>query len=141
MVVKFGHGVRSAEAEALHLVSTCTTIATPKLLSAYILNDIGYIVMTYERGKSLQNYWDHASPAQKNRIIEQLQDYVNQVQKIPGDFIGGPDRSPCGDGIFDTGPHALRSIRLRGELQRRNGFGPTRPATPGDPRPRTRHRI
>lgn len=136
MVVEFG--VRLAEAEALHLVSTRTTIAVPKLLGAYIFNDIGYIVMTYERGKPLQNYWDHASPAEKNRIIEQLQDYVNQVQKILGDFIGGLDRSPCRDGIFDTGLHALqlRSIRLREELQRRNGFDPTRSATP-----RTRHRI
>ncbi|RJE22419.1 Phosphotransferase enzyme family [Aspergillus sclerotialis] len=48
MIVKYGHGVRLAEAEALHLVSTFTTIAAPKLLSAYILDGTGYIIMSYE---------------------------------------------------------------------------------------------
>ncbi|KAJ9302365.1 hypothetical protein DTO271G3_1231 [Paecilomyces variotii] len=38
MVAKFGHGVGLAEAEALHLVATRTTIPVPKLLSAYILD-------------------------------------------------------------------------------------------------------
>lgn len=102
-LVKFGHGVRLAEAEALHLVSTQTTIATPKLVSAYILDDIGYILMSYEPGKPLEEYWDHASEAEQAGVLEQLRDYVTQMQKIQGDFIGGLDRSPCRDGIFEAG--------------------------------------
>lgn len=48
MIVKFGHGVRLCQAEALHLASTRTTIAVPRLISAYVLDDVGYIVMSYE---------------------------------------------------------------------------------------------
>ena len=55
-VAKLGHGVRLAEAEALHLASTRTTIATPKLLSAYILDGVGYIIMSYEVGEPLSKY-------------------------------------------------------------------------------------
>ncbi|CRL24950.1 Protein kinase-like domain [Penicillium camemberti] len=102
-VAKFGHGVRLAEAEAMHLASTHTTIATPKLLSAYILDGVGYIVMSYERGESLAQYWDRVSKTEQNRVLEQLQDYVNQMREIPGDFIGGLDGSPCRDGIFEAG--------------------------------------
>ncbi|KAJ6191107.1 hypothetical protein N7519_001128 [Penicillium mononematosum] len=103
MVVKFGHGIRLAEAEALHLASTRTTIATPKLLSAYILDGVGYIVMSYEAGEPLEQYWDRVSQAEQNRILEQLRDYVNQMREIPGDLIGGLDGSPCRDGIFEAG--------------------------------------
>ncbi|KAJ5162706.1 kinase-like domain-containing protein [Penicillium coprophilum] len=102
-IVKFGHGVGLGEAEALHLASTRTTIATPKLLSAYILDDIAYIVMSYEAGEPLEQYWDRASQAEQDRILGQLRDYVNQMRDIPGEFIGGLDRSPCRDGIFEAG--------------------------------------
>ncbi|OQE89817.1 hypothetical protein PENNAL_c0013G06240 [Penicillium nalgiovense] len=102
-VVKFGHNVRLAEAEALHLASTRTTIATPKLLSAYILDGVGYIVMSYEAGEPLEQYWDRVSTTEQSRILETLRDYVNQMREIPGAFIGGLDRSPCRDGIFEAG--------------------------------------
>ncbi|KAJ5961226.1 kinase-like domain-containing protein [Penicillium vulpinum] len=103
MVVKFGPDVYLAEAEALHLASTRTTIATPRLLSAYILDDVGYIVMSYEAGEPLKRYWDRVSSAEQDRVLEQLRDYVNQMREIPGDFIGGLDESPCRDGIFEAG--------------------------------------
>jgi Phosphotransferase enzyme family len=103
MVVKFGHGVHLGEAEALHLASTRTTIVTPRLLSAYILDDVGYIVMSYEAGEPLEKYWDRVSKAEHNRVLEQLRDYVDQMREISGDFIGGLDRSPCRDGIFEAG--------------------------------------
>ncbi|RAO68218.1 uncharacterized protein BHQ10_004230 [Talaromyces amestolkiae] len=103
MVVKFGHGVRLAEAEALHLASTRTTIAVPKLLSAYILDGVGYIIMSYEAGESLEKYWDRTSLADHSRVLDILRDYVRQIREIPGDFIGALDRSPCRDGIFEAG--------------------------------------
>lgn len=103
MIVKYGHGVRLAEAEALHLVSTCMTIAAPKLLSAYILDGTGYIIMSYEQGEPLEHYWDRVSEGEQNRILEQLRDYVNQMRDITGNIIGGLDESPCRDGIFEAG--------------------------------------
>ncbi|PLB43658.1 kinase-like protein [Aspergillus steynii IBT 23096] len=103
MLVKFGHGVRLAEAEALHLVSVRTAIPAPKLLSAYILDGTGYIVMSYEAGESLESYWDHSSSTEQEDIIQQLHSYVKQLREIKGDFIGGIDESPCRDGIFEAG--------------------------------------
>ncbi|KAJ5180722.1 kinase-like domain-containing protein [Penicillium capsulatum] len=103
MVVKFGHGVDLSEAEALHLTSTRTSIATPKLFSAYILDGVGYIIMSYEEGEPLEQYWDRVSQDQQDRILEQLQDYVNQMREIPGNFIGRLSDSPCRDGIFEAG--------------------------------------
>ncbi|KAE8352201.1 kinase-like domain-containing protein [Aspergillus coremiiformis] len=103
MLVKFGHGVRLAEAEALHLVSTRTTIPVPQLLSAYILDGTGYIIMSYEHGTPFEKYWDGASQSEQQRLLAQLADYVQQMREIKGDFIGGLDRSPCRDGVFEGG--------------------------------------
>lgn len=103
MIVKFGHDVRLAEAEALDLISEQTSIAAPKLLSAYIRDGITYIIMSYEEGELLPSYWDRVSNTEHERILEQLHDYVQQLRNIKGDFIGGLDRSPCRDGIFDAG--------------------------------------
>ncbi|KNG88550.1 hypothetical protein ANOM_002715 [Aspergillus nomiae NRRL 13137] len=103
MLVKFGHGVRLAEAEALHLVSKRTTIAVPKLLSAYILDGTGYIIMSYEHGTPFNQYWDNASEAEHQRILAQLTDYVQQMRAIESNFIGGLDHSPCRDGVFEGG--------------------------------------
>ncbi|OJK04279.1 hypothetical protein ASPACDRAFT_1877681 [Aspergillus aculeatus ATCC 16872] len=83
MLVKYGHGVRLAEAEAMHLVSSRTSIPIPKLLSAYILDGVGHI----------------------------LQDYVTQMRSIIGRFIGGIDSSPCRDGIFEGGYGQYESYR------------------------------
>ncbi|PIG79348.1 hypothetical protein AARAC_009108 [Aspergillus arachidicola] len=110
MLVKFGHGVRLAEAEALHLVSKHTTLAVPKLLSAYILDGTGYI-MSYEHGTSFQQYWDNASETEHERILAQPTNYVQQMRAIERNFIGGLDRSPCRDGVFEGGygDHTLYS--------------------------------
>lgn len=103
MLVKFGYGVRLAEAEALHLVSTRTTVPVPKLLSAYILDGTGYIVMSYEEGGSLESYWVHSSNLEQEKLIQQLHGYVKQLREIKGDFIGSLDGSTCRDGIFEAG--------------------------------------
>ncbi|GAB1205223.1 hypothetical protein APSETT445_003895 [Aspergillus pseudonomiae] len=103
MLVKFGHGVRLAEAEALHLVSKRTTIAVLKLLSAYILDGTAYIIMSYEHGTPFEQYWDNASETEHLRILAQLTDYVQQMRAIEGNFICGLDRSPCRDGVFEGG--------------------------------------
>ncbi|RAH65217.1 aminoglycoside phosphotransferase family protein [Aspergillus aculeatinus CBS 121060] len=111
MLVKYGHGVRLAEAEAMHLVSNRTSIPIPRLLSAYILDGVGHIVMSYEEGEPLDTYWDRASEPQQENVLHQLQDYVTQMRSIIGRFIGGIDSSPCRDGIFEGGYGDYESYR------------------------------
>lgn len=103
MVAKFGAGVRLAEAEAMHLAQTLTSVPVPKVLSAYVLNDICYIIMSYENGESLCSYWDRASDREKMSVISQLHDNVEQIRAIKGDYIGGLNRSPCKGLIFKAG--------------------------------------
>lgn len=89
------HGVRLAEAEALHLASTHTSISTPRLLDAYNLDGFGYIVMPYEAGELLEQYWDRVSKAEQTRVLKHLRGYVNQMRKAPGDFQGYRRTLPC----------------------------------------------
>lgn len=100
-VLKFGRDVRLAEAEAMHLVAQETSIACPKLIGAYILNGITYIIMSYEDGRPLDYCWENGTPERKEELIQQLKNYVQQMRQIKGKFIGGVDYSPCRDGIFD----------------------------------------
>lgn len=99
-VVKYGQSVMLAEAEALHLVQLATTIQAPKVEAAYMLDGIGYIIMTYEEGEPFNHFWDNASQDDRDNVIGQLKNYVSQLRTIPGDFIGGLDRARCRDGIF-----------------------------------------
>ena len=100
MIVKYGSGVRLAEAEAMHIASHQTSVVVPRLEGAYILNDIGYIIMSWEEGEHLDTYWDEASEDQRADLIAQLKSNVHQMRQIKGDFIGGVDGSACVDGVF-----------------------------------------
>ncbi len=100
-LVKFGSNVRLAEAEAMHMVSEQTTVVCPQVIGAYILNEVGYIIMSFEQGEDLPQYWDKAASMEREHVIAQLKDYVKQMRAIRGDFIGGVDYSSCKDGIFD----------------------------------------
>ncbi|EEP81733.1 predicted protein [Uncinocarpus reesii 1704] len=103
MLVKYGPGVRLAEAEALHLASTSTTIVTPQLIAAYILEDVCYIIMSYEEGAVLSDLWERTTQEQQDKIVSQLRDAVNQMRAIKGDYIGGIGHVACQDPIFDAG--------------------------------------
>lgn len=95
-----GTNVDLAEAEALHLAATKTTIAVPTLHSAYVLDGVGYIVMSYEEGEEFEKYWDRVSETERDHVLEQLREYLNQMREIKGDYIGRLNNSPCKDGIF-----------------------------------------
>ncbi|PWY77277.1 phosphotransferase enzyme family protein-like protein [Aspergillus sclerotioniger CBS 115572] len=99
-IVKYGPGVRLAEAEAMHLVSTHTSIPIPKLFSAYSLYGTCYIIMSDEKGEPFSKYWDRNSERKRQNILGQLQDYVAQMRSMKGDFIGGINLSPCKGSIF-----------------------------------------
>lgn len=99
-IVKFGGSVRLAEAEAMHMIAEQTSIPVPRVIGAYLLEGICYIIMSFEKGQPLDVYWNSATEAQQEHVIEQLRDYVSQMRKIKGTFIGGIDYAPCEDGLF-----------------------------------------
>jgi len=59
--------------------------------------------MSYERGEPLKRYWDRVSETEQNHTIAQLHGYVSQMRRITEDFIGGLDRSPYRDDVFEGG--------------------------------------
>ncbi|GKZ76329.1 hypothetical protein AnigIFM56816_005309 [Aspergillus niger] len=142
-VVKYGQGVRLAEAEAMHLVSTRTSIPIPRLLSAYILHGVCYIVMEYVEAEYFHNCWDRVSDPERQDILRQLRNYVSQMRSIKGDFIGGVDSSRCRDAIFDAvwdnygagsyGPYASEDLFTEGLVQvLRDRIPPNLPQGPSD---------
>ncbi|EFR00278.1 hypothetical protein MGYG_03281 [Nannizzia gypsea CBS 118893] len=123
MLVKYGYGVRLAEAEAMHLVSASTTVAVPRLISAYIFDDICYVIMSFEEGKLL----------------------ISPLREIKGSYIGGMGHTTCRDPIFDAwwgdkrieyGPFESEASFNEGIIQAmRNRFPPnSRPVDRESPR-------
>lgn len=99
-VVKYGSGVKLAEAEVMKLVSEKTTIPIPKVEAAYVLEGKGYIIMSYEPGERFDDYWDAASEDVREGLIAQLKGYVSQLREVKGSFIGRVDYTPCQDAVF-----------------------------------------
>jgi len=94
-LVKFGSNITLAEAEAMRFISTHTSIKTPKVIGAYILEDNGYIIMSYERGKLLPQFWEDSTTEEKEKVIEQLRRYMSEMRAIKGEYVGGFNRNAC----------------------------------------------
>ncbi|KAI1118547.1 kinase-like protein [Nemania sp. NC0429] len=94
-IVKYGHGVTLAEAEAMDFISSHTSIKCPKVRGAYVLDNIGYILMSYENGRSLASFWESASEEEKETVIGNLKRNLSEMREIKGDYVGGFNRSRC----------------------------------------------
>jgi len=105
-VIKFGDGVRMAEAAAMRLVREKTSIPVPEVYDAYIQDESsqGCIVMEYVEGKPLDNVWSSLDETQKDEIITQLKRYLDELRNITGSFIGSVDRTYCEDQFFGDDP-------------------------------------
>lgn len=106
-LVKYGSSVSLAEAEAMDFVSNHTSIKCPKVIGAYVLNGKGHIIMSYEHGKLLPEFWEHASDKDKETVIEQLQRYIKEMRSIKGDYVGGFNRNHCVAGEFQWDSHQI----------------------------------
>ena len=89
-VVKFGDGVRMAEAASMRLVREKTSIPVPEVLDAYVQdgNKYGCIVMEYVSGRRLDEVWESYNETQKADIILQLRQYFDELRSISGSFRG-----------------------------------------------------
>ncbi|KAI0861310.1 kinase-like protein [Xylaria cubensis] len=99
-VVKYGPNVSLVEAEAMDFISSHTSVKCPKVIGAYVLDGTAYIIMSYEPGKLLAEFWEDASDEDKEKVIEQLQRYLKEMRDIKGDYVGGFNRNPCVAGEF-----------------------------------------
>ncbi|KAI1877604.1 hypothetical protein JX265_003612 [Neoarthrinium moseri] len=100
-LVKYGVGVTLVEAEAMDFVSRQTSIKCPQVVGAYELGGTAHILMSFERGKPLEEFWHGASENEKEAVIGQLQHYLNEMRGIKGDYVGGFNRNSCVAGEFE----------------------------------------
>jgi len=102
-VVKTGDSVRLAEAAAMELVRSKTTIPVPKIWNAYTDPITGHarIVMEFVEGDCLVDVWDKYDADEKQQILQQLRDIFSQLRKLKGSFIGAVDGTACEDQLFE----------------------------------------
>lgn len=100
-VVKYGSNIELYEAEVMHFVSTHTNLKVPKVIAAYVLWGITYIIMSNEAGVSLAKFWldKGSSEADKNHVMEQLRQGFRELRSLSAEYIGRFDRRPCSSAI------------------------------------------
>lgn len=97
-VVKKGGATQLAEAAAMKLVRSPTSIPVPEVYNAYMDENSknGYI-MEFIEGEVLRDVWDGMDSIQKGKIISQLRSFMTELRTIKGKFIGSVDGSYCSD--------------------------------------------
>ena len=105
-VVKTGDAVRMAEAAAMRFVRAKTSIPVPEVFDAHIEEGTGYgyIAMQYVDGKPLDQAWGSYTEAQKENVVKELKQYMEELRSITGDSIGSVDGSHCEDQFFSNIP-------------------------------------
>ncbi|ETS85118.1 hypothetical protein PFICI_03143 [Pestalotiopsis fici W106-1] len=100
-LVKYGGSVTLVEAEAMDFISRQTSVKCPQVLGAYELDGTAHILMSFEHGKLLYEFWQDASESEKEAVIGKLQHYLKEMRGIKGDYVGGFNRNPCRAGEFE----------------------------------------
>lgn len=101
------------EAEALILLGERSQIPVPEVLSAYTINDIGFILMAKIDGQTLGLCMDTMPPEELFAISRQLKAYILEWRAFSSSFLGSVGGGPCQDIIFHH-PWDYRSTRKYG---------------------------
>ncbi|EDP53410.1 conserved hypothetical protein [Aspergillus fumigatus A1163] len=88
------------EAEAMCLVRNTTSVPVPEVLNAYMIDDIGFILMRKIPGVPLEACWESLFEDFQQCILERLRASVHKWRRIEGTFFGSVDQGPCEDTIF-----------------------------------------
>ncbi|PWY92372.1 kinase-like protein [Aspergillus heteromorphus CBS 117.55] len=103
------HRVQLSEAEAMILARQQTALPIiPRVFNAYLIDDIGFILMEKLPGDQLDDSWEGLSRAMKVSVAEQLRGYVEAWRRIRGPFYGAVDGGPCLDVVFH---HPWENVR------------------------------
>lgn len=112
VVIKHGTEIQLSEASTLRFLRNKTSIPVPKVYCAFQLGKTKYIMMQHVRGKHINEGWVDRSTAEKEKLLQQLKGYFDELRSIPHPRPG----TICG---ADMGPLFDRRIHLEGL-----GFGP-----------------
>ncbi|KAI9933098.1 hypothetical protein MW887_007569 [Aspergillus wentii] len=99
-ILKLGWRVTMGEAEALILIAAKTNVPVPKVISAYTVGDIGFILMSKIDGKTLASCMKTMSSEEMQVIVRQLKSYVQEWRQLGSSFLGSVNGGPCRDILF-----------------------------------------
>ncbi|PYI03901.1 kinase-like protein [Aspergillus sclerotiicarbonarius CBS 121057] len=105
-----------AEAEALILLAAKTNVPVPKVLSAYMMGDVGFILMTKIEGELLASCLETMSPEELQGIARQLESYILEWRELGNSFLGTVTGGPCQDILFRH-PWDYKSSKQYGPFQ------------------------
>ncbi|EFY94526.1 phosphotransferase enzyme family protein [Metarhizium robertsii ARSEF 23] len=132
-VVKYGVLVSLTEGENMLFVRETCDISVPQVFALYSRihpggTKVSYIVMEYIQGKSLDNFWDTMSAADKSNTSQQLRLMLDKLRSVPSPgYFGCIGRRPMEEGIFwtrqeDSKDHGLISGPFDTEAQLNNAL-------------------
>jgi aminoglycoside phosphotransferase len=99
-MLKVGVGVQMGEAEAMILVKNQTSVPVPQVFNAYLIEDIGFILMEKIDGIQLGQSWPELPRTLKESFAQELRGYIQQWRQIKGSFFGTVDNGPCRESVF-----------------------------------------
>lgn len=124
-VTKSGHGVRSAEAEAMRLVFQHTSVLVPEVLFKSSGPNYGGITITLIPGIPLEKKWDKLDEETKRSVCRQIWDLILEMRTIqpPVELKGlsqcAADGSPKRDPLLENLQEPARALTSDSELRAR----------------------
>ncbi|TVY37224.1 hypothetical protein LOCC1_G007466 [Lachnellula occidentalis] len=120
-MIKYGPAVSVIEGENMLFISRETTIPVPRVYAIYTATEIfsdtnteaesTFIVMEHLEGDTLHFEWGLLSAQQKDHILAQLREYMDQLRSIPSPgYFGSLGRRGLLDCIFWTGHNACAPL-------------------------------
>ncbi|CRL19683.1 Protein kinase-like domain [Penicillium camemberti] len=83
-ILKVGRMVQMGEAEAMILVKNLTSGPVAQVLNAYMIEEIGFILMEKIHGCQIGESWPALPRVLKHSIAQELQSYMQQLQQMEG---------------------------------------------------------
>ncbi|TVY15576.1 hypothetical protein LARI1_G007834 [Lachnellula arida] len=100
VVIKHGTEIQLAEASTLRFLRNKTSIPVPKVYCAFQLGKTKYIMMQHVRGKHIKEGWADRSAAEKEKLLQQLKGYFDELRSIPHPQPGAVSSAHIGP-LFD----------------------------------------
>lgn len=99
-ILKVGLRVHMGESEAMILVRNQTSVPVPKVFNAYMIEDIGFILMEKIGAMQLGRNWSKLPREMKESLAQELRGYIQPWRQINGSFFGTVNNDPCQEIIF-----------------------------------------
>lgn len=112
------------------LLKNQTSVPVPQVFNAYMIEDIGFILMEKIHGIQLSQSWSKLPPALKESLVQVLRGYIQQWRQIEGSFFGTVNSGPCQEIVFQQnsvykyGPFASRKDFNKGMVEAMEKYRP-----------------